>query len=61
MIKNRLFSSCCPEILESSNFRINLKSKLNLTPEIFQFYIRPISSNYMLYTPANVLMSATCR
>lgn len=44
----------CPEIIERLNFRVNQSSSRNNST----FYLSFTSSNYMLYTPANILMSA---
>lgn len=45
----------CPEILEQLNFRVNQSNSRNDS----LFYLSSISNNYMLYTPANILMSVT--
>jgi len=43
-----------PEIIERLNFRVNQTNSRNNST----FYLSSFSSNYMLYTPANILMSA---
>jgi len=43
-----------PEIIERLNVKVNQSNSRNNST----FYLSSISSNYMLYTPANILMSA---
>lgn len=42
-----------PELLERMNFRLNQSCSRNIS----LFYPSPINKTYMLYTPANVLLT----